>query len=130
VSVYLIRSRCYFQHMASIGLRELRQRASEFLRKVEAGQTIEITSRGRPIALLVPLRGSSRVERLVREGRVTPPRGDLLALGAPLRPRRGERPSAALMRARVSVVAHADGGDGTYRPRSSQASRAMRPMSW
>jgi len=89
--------------MASIGLRELRQHASEYLRKVEAGQTVEITTRGRPVAMLVPLRGANRVERLVREGRVTPPTGDLLALGAPLRPRRGvERPSAALMRARTS----------------------------
>jgi prevent-host-death family protein len=88
--------------MASIGLRQLRQRASKYLRKVEAGQSVEITTRGRPVALLVPLRGASRHERLVREGRVSPPSGDLLALGAPLRPRRGlGRPSAALARARA-----------------------------
>jgi prevent-host-death family protein len=88
--------------MTSIGLRELRQRASEYLRKVEAGQTVEITTRGRPVAMLVPLRAANRIERLVREGRVIPARGDLLTLGAPLRPRRGvERPSAALTRARA-----------------------------
>lgn len=88
--------------MASIGLRELRQRASEYLRKVEAGESVEITTRGRPVALLVPLKGASQAERLVREGRVTPPSGDLLDLGAPLRPKRGAmRPSEALARARA-----------------------------
>ena len=35
--------------MASVGVRELRQRASELLRRVEAGETIEITDRGRPV---------------------------------------------------------------------------------
>jgi prevent-host-death family protein len=43
--------------MKSIGLRELRQRASHYLHHVEVGRAIEITMRGRPVALLVPLRG-------------------------------------------------------------------------
>jgi prevent-host-death family protein len=87
--------------MKSIGVRELRQRASEYLRRVEAGQTMEIAARGRPIALLVPLRGAGHVERLVRRGRVVPPAGDLLALGAPLPPKAGRpRPSTVLARAR------------------------------
>lgn len=88
--------------MISIGLRELRQHASEYLRKVEAGQALEITTRGRAVALLVPLRGASQVERLVREGRVIRPSGDLLGLGRPLRPKRGtQRPSETLTRARA-----------------------------
>jgi len=41
--------------MASVGVRELRQRASELLRRVEQGEAIEITDRGRPVALLGPL---------------------------------------------------------------------------
>ncbi|MGH2928410.1 MAG: type II toxin-antitoxin system Phd/YefM family antitoxin, partial [Solirubrobacteraceae bacterium] len=41
--------------MTSVGVRELRQRASELLRLVEAGQTVEITDRGRPVAVLAPL---------------------------------------------------------------------------
>jgi prevent-host-death family protein len=38
--------------MATVGVRELRQRASELLRRVEAGETIEVTDRGRPVAVL------------------------------------------------------------------------------
>lgn len=41
--------------MATSGIRELRQRASELIRRVEAGETIEITDRGRPVAVLAPL---------------------------------------------------------------------------
>ncbi|MBA2426827.1 MAG: type II toxin-antitoxin system prevent-host-death family antitoxin [Actinobacteria bacterium] len=41
--------------MRSIGIRELRQRASEYLRLVESGETVEVTDRGRPIAMLVPI---------------------------------------------------------------------------
>ena len=88
--------------MVTIGLRELRQRASEYLRKVEQGQAVEITTRGRAVALLVPLRGASRLERLVREGRVVRGSGDVLSLGAPRRPKRGvPSPSAALATARA-----------------------------
>ena len=87
--------------MKSIGVRELRQRASEYLRHVEAGRTIEVTARGRPVAMLVPVRGTGPVERLVRRGRVMPPVGDLLDLGPSLAPVAGRRrPSAALRRAR------------------------------
>ena len=85
----------------SIGVRQLRQHASEYLRDVEAGRAVEITARGRPIALLVPLRGTGQVERLVRRGRLVPPTGDLLRRGPPLRPVGGRpRPSAVLRRAR------------------------------
>jgi prevent-host-death family protein len=87
--------------MKSIGLRELRQRASYYLRQVEAGRTVEITTRGRPVALLVPLRGTGHVDRLVHRGRVLPPTGDLLDLGPPLKPMAGKpRPSTVLARAR------------------------------
>jgi prevent-host-death family protein len=87
--------------MKSIGVRQLRQRASEYLRLVEAGRALEITARGRPVALLVPLRGAGHVERLVRRDRVIQPTGDLLDLGPPLAPLAGRpRPSVVLARAR------------------------------
>lgn len=40
--------------MRNVGLRELRQDASELVRQVEAGEEITITVSGRPSARLVP----------------------------------------------------------------------------
>ena len=40
--------------MASVGLRDLRQDASEIVRRVEAGEEIDITVSGRLAARLVP----------------------------------------------------------------------------
>lgn len=40
----------------TVGLRELRQNASELVRRVEAGEEIAITVAGRPGARLVPVR--------------------------------------------------------------------------
>lgn len=42
--------------MHAVGIRELKQRASDILRRVrDRGETIEVTYRGRTIARLVPL---------------------------------------------------------------------------
>ena len=41
--------------MLTVGLRELRQNASELVRRAEAGEEIEITVSGRPSARLVPI---------------------------------------------------------------------------
>ena len=41
--------------MTVIGVRQLRQNASVYLRLVEAGETIQIADRGRPVALWVPI---------------------------------------------------------------------------
>jgi prevent-host-death family protein len=56
--------------MTSVGIRELRQKASELLRLVEAGETIEITDRGRPVALLKPIPELSNLEKLRALGEV------------------------------------------------------------
>lgn len=88
--------------MRAIGIRELRQQASRYLRAVEHGETIEVTDRGRPVALLVPIPDVSRVDRLAASGRLRPAAGDALALGAPLEPAAGEAlPSRVLAEARV-----------------------------
>jgi prevent-host-death family protein len=47
--------------MADIAARELRNRTADVLRRVEAGEQVTITSRGRPVAALVPIRASRRV---------------------------------------------------------------------
>lgn len=81
-------------------MRELRQRASELLRRVERGETIEITDRGRPVALLSPLPEGSPLEGLRASGDVEPATGDLDDLPPPLPSRAGELPSAVLARLR------------------------------
>jgi prevent-host-death family protein len=89
--------------MKSIGVRELRQRASEHLKEVAQGRTLEVTDRGRPVARLVPALVSSRRELLASRGRLTPEEGDVLALGAPLAPAQGTRsPSDRLADARAN----------------------------
>jgi prevent-host-death family protein len=88
--------------MNSIGIRELRQNASRYLRQVERGETLEVTDRGRPVARLVPIPEESTFDRLVAEGRITPARGDLLDLGPPLEPKPGAPlPSEVLERMRA-----------------------------
>jgi prevent-host-death family protein len=87
--------------MASTGIRELRQRASELLRRVEAGETIEITDRGRPVAVLAPLPSGSPLERLRATGDLEPAEADLKDLAEPLPlPPGQEAPSNVLERLR------------------------------
>lgn len=58
---------------ARIGIRELREGLSAALRRVHAGQTLEVTDRGRPVARIVPVRPSSpRLARLIAEGKLYP----------------------------------------------------------
>lgn len=68
-----------------VGVRELRQNLSRWLRRVEAGETFEVTDRGEPVALLVPLRNESdAIRRLAAEGRLAHVgRGNLARLGPP-----------------------------------------------
>ena len=56
--------------MFSVGIRELRQRASELLRQVERGESIEITDRGRPVAVISPLPPGSPYRRMLVEGEI------------------------------------------------------------
>jgi prevent-host-death family protein len=87
--------------MASIGIRELRQRASELLRRVEQGETIEVTDRGRRVAILSPAPEGSPLERLRAAGDVEAAKGELDDLPEPLALAPGtERPSAVLGRLR------------------------------
>lgn len=63
--------------MASVGVRELKQNASAVLRRVKAGESIEVTERGQPVARLVPIRPMHILDRMVAEGRATPAIGSL-----------------------------------------------------
>ena len=57
-----------------VGIRELKAKLSYYLDRAAAGETIVVTDRGRSKAALGPLSVEDRLEQLVREGRVTPPR--------------------------------------------------------
>ena len=87
--------------MTRIGIRELRQRASEYLRRVEAGETIEVTDRGRPIALLTPIPSVPPIERLRASGDIEGGLAKWDDLAPPLTlDRDQEAPSAVLARMR------------------------------
>jgi len=60
--------------MDRIGVRELRQNASRYLARVAGGESIEVTDRGRPVAVLVPVQGD-HWQILVARGQVIPADG-------------------------------------------------------
>jgi prevent-host-death family protein len=72
--------------MKTIGVRELRQRASDVLRLAEHGETFQVTDRGRPIALITPLRAASALDQLRASGDVSTPTGSIETLPEPLLP--------------------------------------------
>jgi prevent-host-death family protein len=68
-----------------VGIRELRQNLSVYLRRVAEGETLHVTDRGRPVAVLAPLpEQESVVGRLERDGRLDRARIDLVDLGPPV----------------------------------------------
>jgi len=71
-----------------VGVRELRQNLSVYLRRDKDGETLEVTERGLPVAELRPRpsRALSRIDQMIAEGRITP---------ATLRPRDIPRPQAS-----------------------------------
>ncbi len=88
--------------MTSVGIRELRQRASELLRQVERGETIEITDRGRPVAVLAPLTDPGPTERLRASGDLLPADQPFDDLPDPIELDTGqEAPSSVLARSRA-----------------------------
>lgn len=83
--------------MNTAGVRELRQNASRLLRRVEAGESIEITDRGRPVAVLAPLAGAGPLQHLRATGDVSAASADLAGLPAPMAlPPGGTSPGTAL----------------------------------
>jgi prevent-host-death family protein len=46
---------CYLRHMDEVGLREMRQNASELVRRAQAGEQLTITVSGRAAAVLGPV---------------------------------------------------------------------------
>jgi prevent-host-death family protein len=81
--------------MERVGVRELRQNLSRWLRRVETGESFEVTERGKPVAVLVPVQAqSAALRRLAAQGRLAHLGTGLDSLGPP--PRDGESSSEAL----------------------------------
>jgi prevent-host-death family protein len=83
--------------MTTVGVRELRQRASELLRRVEAGEVFEVTDRGRPVALLGPLPAGGELDRLRASGELEEATVDLDDLPEPLPLLAGQEPPSSVL---------------------------------
>jgi len=75
-------------------VRELQQRASAALRRVERGERLGVTDRGRLVAVLVPPSAAAGSAALVAAGRVQPARRSPDGLAQPVA---GVRPSAEVL---------------------------------
>ncbi len=73
----------HLQHMDTIGVRELQQHASAALRRVERGESIGVTDRGRLVAVLVPPSSANGMMALIAAGRVQSARSSVAALPQP-----------------------------------------------
>jgi prevent-host-death family protein len=70
-----------------VGIRELRQDLSRYLRRVRAGEHLIVTERRRPVALLTPWTDESDpLELMVGQGLATRGAGDLLEIEPISRP--------------------------------------------
>jgi prevent-host-death family protein len=90
-------------YMNTVGVAELRQNLSRYLRRVERGERLVVTDRNRPVAELgPPATSGAALDRLLAEGRVSRPvrrvlpeplelTGDAYALSRALDEVRGER---------------------------------------
>ena len=91
-----------FVYMNTVGVAELRQNLSRYLRRVERGERLVVTDRNRPVAELgPPPTTGAALDRLIAEGRVSRPArrglpepleltGDPYALSLALHEVRGE----------------------------------------
>jgi prevent-host-death family protein len=73
-----------------VGVRELTQRLSHYLERAARGQTIRVTDRGVPKAILAPLPGAPRLQEGISQRWISAPKGPVPP------PARVHRASAAL----------------------------------
>ncbi|MBW3546672.1 MAG: type II toxin-antitoxin system prevent-host-death family antitoxin [Actinobacteria bacterium] len=84
--------------MERIGIRELRQNASEWIRRAQAGERIEVTKRGQLVAVIGPPPSGGTIARLRETGRLKP--GSVTGdLPAPSKTRRPASDALAELRA-------------------------------
>lgn len=83
-----------------MGVRELRQNLSVYLRRVEQGETLDVTEHGRLVARLgpAPAPDTSALERLIAEGRAMPARRPIAELPQPTQLSPGSRTASEALR--------------------------------
>ena len=69
-----------------VGVRELKDSLSSYLRRARAGDHIVVTDRGQPVARLVPPDLPAPLIEMIREGRLIPPRQRTTRLPRPVLP--------------------------------------------
>jgi prevent-host-death family protein len=88
---------CYVSTRAkTVGVRELRQNLSVYLVRVKKGQVLTVTEHGQAVAELRPLPQEDHLQRLLADGRVTPPKRSPADLPRPLRLKL-DRPASVLL---------------------------------
>lgn len=86
----------------SVGVRELRQNLSVYLRRVEAGETLRVTDRGQPVAILAPVPPPrTRLQQMIADGKVRMATESFDDLPAPLPAGPGMSISEALQEQRA-----------------------------
>jgi prevent-host-death family protein len=55
----------------NIGVRELKNGLSRYLKRVRRGETIVVTDRGEPVARIIPVGVAEPIARLMADGRIT-----------------------------------------------------------
>ncbi len=70
------------KHMGEVGIRALKQNASEVVARAAAGEVITVTDRGRPVAQLAPLPTSS-LQSLFDSGLARPAKRSVVDLPMP-----------------------------------------------
>lgn len=60
--------------VVKVGVRELRENLAAWLDRVQAGDEVIVTERGKSVARIGPVERRNRLEQLIAEGRVTPAR--------------------------------------------------------
>lgn len=79
---------------ATVGIRELKDKASSIIDRVEEGQAITVTKHGRPVARIVSTTTPPHLAALIADGTVRAPQGPRYLPAKPVK-LRGQGKSAA-----------------------------------
>ena len=78
--------------MSTVGIRDLKNHLTAYLRRTRKGEEIVVTDRGRPIALIQPIQSATqpvsleaRMAKLATEGLISPSDGRRLKRFSPVR---------------------------------------------